>query len=216
MIASFLKLSRHLDNVNPTVALAKNIIFLLKLLSSINVFGLDEKFLRPYVETHANFSSFFARADAKNLNIRSYECLDKFWRGLSIEQLKTYHTILNELSTTTSKLSYAIHWNNIFRFDTEAGHAELIAQHKNNVIDLFGKAVVQSKVKVVDIVGVHVFEHLISQCTLEDFKDKLFPLMQKSILRSAEVSLSLLALVFTSTKFDLDSFTQGKLVCLLC
>lgn len=157
------------------------------------------------IELHSILCAYIAKTKNRVFFDCHYRHLKKY---LSSLDQNNYCSFLSALCASTQSIDYLILWNNIIRFFSENGQ-NFPSSHKEAVLDLFVKTVIMSKTEIVDVLESFCFKNIISGFTIDDLTSRVFPALQKSILRSAEVSLSLIAFIFKSVTIDVSSLAQG-------
>lgn len=199
-----------LQNIVPTDSLSKYIFFYSKICTNFKWKTLDDNCRKSLVQSHAILCGFYAKNKIKIHFELHFKQLESFFVKLDQDCLNEYCTVLKNLSSnSTQSIEYLILWNNLIRYDTK-DHYSIFSTYKDFILEQLNKSVIMSKIKISETYGAFCFENIFTRLDFKDFSDTILPSLQKSILRSAETSLSLLVYIFEPLKFDLSPISQGK------
>ena len=83
---------------------------------------------------------------------------------------------------------------------------ELMTKLKIFLMELLNKSVLMNKTKQ-RLASLKQMQPFISQIGEQEFKENLLPVINKSLLRSPEIALSVVSVILSSLRFDLSSFS---------
>ena len=202
-------LSQRIFKLKETVSsitIAKQTLSYSHLISSFK-WTDDKKQNQRIVEINVTLNEFFARSKSKSLCEKNYKCFRKFLSTLKDDNgLENY---ISQLKDIKSSMATCILWDSLIRFSIQINKLNYFKENKEHIFDSFIKNIIQSKENIPNILEKFTFVNILNQVDSNDFKNVMFPAIQKAILRSAETSLSLIPFLFDSLTFDLSEFAQG-------
>ncbi|KAI2804204.1 eIF-2-alpha kinase activator GCN1 [Blomia tropicalis] len=194
-----------------SITIAKQTLSYSHLISSFK-WTDDKKQNQRIVEVNVTLNEFFARSKSKSLCEKNYKCFRKFLSTLKDDNgLENY---ISQLKDIKSSMATCILWDSLIRFSIQINKLNYFKENKEHIFDSFIKNIIQSKENIPNILEKFTFVNILNQVDSNDFKNVMFPAIQKAILRSAETSLSLIPFLFDSLIFDLSEFAQeiGKII----